>query len=75
MVDPFFTDPEASVEFGSIEHGQQIVTTFTQLFLMCAFTIFMQKPGVVCEITCNLDKKLVSEFINVTVCVIYHQPS
>lgn len=34
VVAPFCSDPEATVEFGSIIHAQQIVTTFTQLFLM-----------------------------------------
>lgn len=59
VVAPFCADPEASVEFGSIEHGQQIVTTFTQLFLMCGFAILVQKPGIVWDITCKVDGKLV----------------
>jgi hypothetical protein len=75
VVAPFCADPEASVEFGSIEHGQQIVTTFTQLFLMCGFAILVQKPGIVWDITCKVDGKLVSEFVNVTIYVILLQSS
>lgn len=67
VVAPFCADPEASVEFGSIEHGQQIVTTFTQLFLMCGFAILLQKPGIVWDVTCRLEEKLVSEFVDVSV--------
>ena len=71
VVAPFCHDPEASVEYGSMEHGQLIVTTFTQLFLMCAFAVLVQKPGIVWDEKCKLEEKLVSEFLNVTMYLIH----
>ena len=75
VVGPFCADPEANVEFGSMEHGQLIVSTFTQLFLMCAFYILVQKPGIVWDKTCNLEENLVSEFLNVTIYIVHLQSS
>jgi len=75
VVGPFCTDPEAIVEFGSMEHGQLIVSTFTQLFLMSAFAILVQKPGIVWDKTCLLEEKLVSEFLNVTIYIVHLQSS
>ena len=72
---PFCADPEANVEFGSMEHGQLIVSTFTQLFLMCAFAMLIQKPGIVWDKTCKLEDKLVSEFLNVTIYIVHLQSS
>jgi hypothetical protein len=54
-----------------MEHGQLIVTTFTQLFLMCAFAVLVQKPGIVWDEKCKLEEKLVSEFLNVTMYLIH----
>lgn len=71
VVVPFCADPEAIVEFGSMEHGQLIVTTFTQLFLMCSFAILLQKAGIVWDEKCKLEENLVSEFLNVTVYIIH----
>lgn len=71
VVSPFCADPEAIVEFGSMEHGQLIVTTFTQLFLMCSFAILLQKPGIVWNEKSKLEENLVSEFLNVTVYIIH----
>ena len=62
VVDSFCADPEANVEFGSMKHGQLIVSTFTQLYLMCSFAILIQKPGIVWEKTCRLQEELVSIF-------------
>jgi hypothetical protein len=59
VVGPFCADPEACVVLGSMEHGQLIVSTFTQLFLMCAFALLIQKPGIIWEKTCKLEDKLV----------------
>jgi len=75
VVGPFCADPEASVEFGSMEHGQQIVSTFTQLFLMSAFVMLIQKPGIVWDKTCKLEDKLVSEFLNVSIYIVHLQSS
>jgi hypothetical protein len=73
VVGPFCADPEAIVEFGSMEHGQQIVSTFTQLFLMCAFAILLQKPGIVWDKMCKVEEKLVSEFLDVTIYIVHLQ--
>jgi hypothetical protein len=65
-VAPFCSDPEAAVKFGSIAHAQQIVTTFTQLFLMSYFVILAQNPLIsVVGIPEKLVRMLVSECINV----------
>ena len=75
VVGPFCADPEANVEFGSMEHGQLIVSTFTQLFLMCAFAVLVQNPGIIWDKTCKLEEKLVSEFLSVTICIVHLQSS
>jgi hypothetical protein len=46
VVAPFCSDPKAAVEFGSITHAQQIVTTFTQLFLMSYFIVLARNCGL-----------------------------
>jgi len=75
VVGPFCADPEANVEFGSMEHGQLIVSTFTQLFLMCACAILIQNPGIVWDKKCKLEEKLVSDFLNVTIYIVHLQSS
>jgi hypothetical protein len=67
VVAPFCSDPEATMEFGSITHAQQIVTTFTQLFLMSYFIVLAQNCGLAAmDIPQKLEEALVSPCMNVS---------
>jgi hypothetical protein len=66
-VTPFNSNHDATVEFGSIAHAQQIVATFTQLFLVSHFIVLVQNPGIsAMDITDKLEGGLVSALINVS---------
>lgn len=64
VVAPFCSDPEAIVEFGSITHAQQIVTTFTQLFLMSYFIVLAHNCGLS---DMDIPQKLGGMLVGVTV--------
>lgn len=64
VVAPFCSNPEDSMEFGSMKHAQRIVSTFTQLFLMCYYVILVKNPRLATmDITETVERSLVSEFI------------
>jgi hypothetical protein len=66
-VAPFCSDPKAAVEFGSITHAQQIVTTFTQLFLMSYFVVLVQNHRLAAmDLPQKLEGMLVSPCMNVS---------
>jgi hypothetical protein len=63
VVAPFCSNAEECAEFGSIKHAQQIVTTFTQLFLMCYHSILIQTPRfTTLDLTEKMEASLVSKF-------------
>jgi hypothetical protein len=62
-VDPFCSNLEDDLEFGSMMHAQCIVTTFTQLFLMCYYAVLVKNPRLTAmDVTEKVKKSLVSEF-------------
>jgi hypothetical protein len=65
-VAPFCSDPEANVEFGSITHAQQIVTTFMQLFLMSCYVLAHNCGLSDMVIPEKLGGMLVSAYVNVS---------
>jgi hypothetical protein len=61
VVAPFSSTPEDSVEFGSMKHAQHIVTTFTQLFLMCYYALIKNPEFSASILTQRVERYLVSE--------------
>ncbi|XP_069689302.1 uncharacterized protein [Periplaneta americana] len=64
VVEPFCSDPEVSCRFGSIRHAEQILSTFTQLFLMCYHTLLKQNPK---HPSPDITEKIEQSLINVNI--------